>query len=88
MLIAELLRRGYTDEDIKKLAGRNILRVLRARAATARSAGKDCMSAEADHGHIVALGDSTTAGTPLFQSPIEAPPDGRGRRAQPVSRTG
>ena len=27
---------------------------------------------------IVALGDSTTAGTPGFQSPIEAPPDGRG----------
>jgi lysophospholipase L1-like esterase len=27
---------------------------------------------------IVGLGDSTTAGTPLFQSPIEAPPNGRG----------
>jgi lysophospholipase L1-like esterase len=27
---------------------------------------------------IVALGDSTTAGTPLFKSPIEAPPDGTG----------
>jgi lysophospholipase L1-like esterase len=27
---------------------------------------------------IVALGDSTTAGTPLFESPIEAPPEGRG----------
>jgi lysophospholipase L1-like esterase len=27
---------------------------------------------------IVALGDSTTAGTPLFESPIEAPPRGRG----------
>jgi lysophospholipase L1-like esterase len=27
---------------------------------------------------IVALGDSTTAGTPAFQSPIEAPPDGAG----------
>ena len=27
---------------------------------------------------IVALGDSTTAGTPLFLSPIEAPPDGSG----------
>ncbi len=27
---------------------------------------------------IVALGDSTTAGTPLFQSPVEAPPDGAG----------
>ena len=27
---------------------------------------------------IVALGDSTTAGTPAFQSPLEAPPHGRG----------
>ncbi len=27
---------------------------------------------------IVALGDSTTAGTPAFKSPIEAPPDGAG----------
>lgn len=27
---------------------------------------------------IVALGDSTTAGTPAFLSPLEAPPDGRG----------
>ena len=29
MLIAELLRRGYSDDDIKKIAGRNILRVMR-----------------------------------------------------------
>jgi lysophospholipase L1-like esterase len=27
---------------------------------------------------IVAIGDSTTAGTPGFRSPIEAPPDGEG----------
>ena len=27
---------------------------------------------------VVALGDSTTAGTPLFRSPLEAPPDGDG----------
>jgi lysophospholipase L1-like esterase len=27
---------------------------------------------------VVAIGDSTTAGTPGFFSPIEAPPDGRG----------
>ena len=27
---------------------------------------------------IVALGDSTTAGTPGFKSPLEAPPDGEG----------
>ena len=27
---------------------------------------------------IVAMGDSTTAGTPAFLSPAEAPPTGRG----------
>ena len=27
---------------------------------------------------VVCLGDSTTAGTPLFKSPIEAPPNGEG----------
>ena len=45
---------------------------------------------------VVCLGDSTTAGTPLFQSPLEAPPDGAGdersqypywlRQAQPAWR--
>jgi membrane dipeptidase len=34
-LIAELLRRGYTDDEIKKIAGRNILRVLRGAEAAA-----------------------------------------------------
>ncbi len=29
-LIAELLRRGYSDEDVKKVAGLNLLRVMRA----------------------------------------------------------
>lgn len=34
---------------------------------------------------IVALGDSTTAGTPGFRSPVEAPPDGDGDvRSQPA----
>jgi membrane dipeptidase len=28
-LVAELLRRGYSDDDIRKIAGRNVLRVLR-----------------------------------------------------------
>jgi membrane dipeptidase len=37
MLIAELLRRGYTDEDIKKIAGRNILRVLRGAETAAKA---------------------------------------------------
>lgn len=31
-----------------------------------------------DEMSILALGDSTTAGTPAFQSPVEAPPDGSG----------
>ncbi len=34
---------------------------------------------------IVALGDSTTAGTPQFKSPIEAPPDGAGNRESQFS---
>ena len=105
-LIAELLRRGYTDDDIKKIASRNILRVMRAAEATAakiRAAGTadagdeseddavkgpvtamaasdrpDDAAAARQSRLIVALGDSTTAGTPLFKSPIEAPPDGSG----------
>ena len=32
---------------------------------------------------IVALGDSTTAGTPFFKSPIEAPPNGDGDTRAP-----
>ena len=35
-LIAELLRRGWTDADVKKLAGQNILRVLRDAERVAR----------------------------------------------------
>jgi membrane dipeptidase len=34
-LVAELLRRGYTDDDIRKLAGRNILRAMRGAEAAA-----------------------------------------------------
>ncbi|NQW05352.1 MAG: hypothetical protein HQ485_15205 [Acidobacteria bacterium] len=34
---------------------------------------------------IVALGDSTTAGTPQFKSPLEAPPDGAGHRESQFS---
>lgn len=34
---------------------------------------------------IAALGDSTTAGTPLFKSPIEAPPGGEGDATAPFS---
>ena len=34
-LFAELIRRGWTDGDLKKLAGGNLLRVLRQAEATA-----------------------------------------------------
>ena len=34
---------------------------------------------------IVALGDSTTAGTPFFKSPIEAAPNGSGEATAPFS---
>jgi membrane dipeptidase len=34
-LVAELLRRGYSDEDIRKIANRNILRVMRGAEAAA-----------------------------------------------------
>jgi len=86
LLIAELLRRGYTDEDVKKIAGRNILRVLRQAEETARrmqgqkssSNPQIPKSPDPQMPVVVALGDSTTAGTPAFQSPVEAPPNGRG----------
>jgi len=29
MLLAELARRGWTDQDLRKLAGENVLRVLK-----------------------------------------------------------
>ena len=38
------------------------------------------MSTQTRRVRIVAIGDSTTAGTPGFKSPIEAPPDGAGDR--------
>ena len=34
-LFAELIRRGWSDGDLKKLAGQNLLRALRATEATA-----------------------------------------------------
>lgn len=34
---------------------------------------------------IVALGDSTTAGTPFFKSPVEAPPGGEGDASAPFT---
>lgn len=40
-LLAELMRRGWTDADIRKLAGENILRVMRAVEAHARTRVSD-----------------------------------------------
>lgn len=36
------------------------------------------LSAQSPAMTIVAFGDSTTAGTPAYQSPVEAPPEGKG----------
>ena len=105
-LIAELLRRGYKDDEVKKILGQNVLRVMRevgesVEAAAVRTRAIDgdlqfemngvsvtgvgallflaAMTADRTAPvRIVALGDSTTAGTPGFKSPLEAPPDGRG----------
>ena len=94
-LTAELLRRGYKDDDIKKILGLNILRVMRAAEKVAREAPVVQASVspvvglqlfKADRRQrltIVALGDSTTAGTPGWKSRVEAPPR-RGRRDEPV----
>ena len=38
-LVAELIRRGYTDEDIRKIAARNILRVMHGAEAAALKLG-------------------------------------------------
>ena len=35
-LFAELLRRGYSDDDVQKIAGRNVLRVMRGAEAVAQ----------------------------------------------------
>ena len=37
-LLAELLRRGYTDDDVRKVAGGNVLRVMRGRGGRRRAA--------------------------------------------------
>lgn len=39
-LLAELLRRGYSDEDVRKIAGKNILRVLKRAEDVARTLKK------------------------------------------------
>lgn len=40
-LFAELIRRGWSDADLRKLAGQNMLRVMRANEATARRLQKE-----------------------------------------------
>jgi membrane dipeptidase len=40
-LLAELIRRGWSDDDLRKLAGRNLLRVLRATEQTAERLRKE-----------------------------------------------
>jgi membrane dipeptidase len=43
-LFAELLRRGYSDDDIRKIANRNIMRVIKAaEAVAARKRGNEAM---------------------------------------------
>ncbi len=98
-LTAELLRRGYKDDEIRKILGQNILRVMRAAEKVSAKLQKERGAVAGDHQQvrlallvaaimtitaqsaklrIVAMGDSTTAGTPAFRSPIEAPAAGRG----------
>jgi membrane dipeptidase len=46
-LFAELLRRGWTDDDIKKLAGLNVLRVMREAEKTAQRIKKERPASDA-----------------------------------------
>ena len=47
-LTAELLRRGYTDQDIKKILGQNILRVMRRRRAGLGDAAEEARAVDGD----------------------------------------
>ena len=100
-LTAELLRRGYSDDDIRKILGLNVLRVMRqtekvaataaeraraladavsqldGRGAGGSAAGSNEVSAGASR--IVAMGDSTTAGTPGFPLSARISAGGQGR---------
>ena len=40
-LFAELIRRGWSDDDLRKLAGRNVLRVLREAERTSERLRKE-----------------------------------------------
>lgn len=52
-------------------------------AASVAACAASAAAAPAPAVTIVALGDSTTAGTPYFRSPVEAPPDGAGDASAP-----
>jgi membrane dipeptidase len=47
VLLAELMRRGWTDEEIRKLAGQNLLRVLRETEQVARRLRKERPASDA-----------------------------------------
>jgi membrane dipeptidase len=61
-LTAELIRRGYTDEDIKKILGLNILRVMR----DVEKASAQLQKARAPSGSGL-----------VFQHPVQSGPQGR-----------
>ncbi len=58
MLLAELLRRGWSEADVRKLAGENLLRVLRANEKTAARLRKERAASSA---LIEELDDTKTA---------------------------
>jgi membrane dipeptidase len=47
VLLAELMRRGWTTADIRKLAGQNVLRVIRAADAVAARLQRERRPSEA-----------------------------------------
>jgi membrane dipeptidase len=47
LLFAELLRRGYSEDDLKRIAGRNVLRVMRKVEETAARLRSDRRASEA-----------------------------------------
>ncbi len=67
----EAVARAFEEEE------RDFARFF-ARARRAAKAEDPFAALPSSRAVIVALGDSTTAGTPYFRSPVEAPPDGRG----------
>ncbi|HEX8232955.1 MAG TPA: dipeptidase [Caulobacteraceae bacterium] len=52
VLLAELMRRGWSEADIRKLAGENLLRAMRAAEATARRLQRQAPASEAALGEL------------------------------------